>query len=334
METPPVIKRPPNLFDKTQPIIQQLEKILDGRLICYWMSPGGSVCQNDVNAFYEILESLTFTDNLYLFIKSDGGNGRASLRMINLLRQKCRKLIALVPLNCESAATMLALGADEIQMGPMAFLTPVDTSIRHDLCPVDKDNDIVSIGTNELERIIAGWNKNASKTDENVFKHLYAHIHPLAIAAVDRAGSLSNMLCDQIMSYHMSDAKKRRRISKILNSDYPSHGYPIVAKEARRIGINAIDLDEKISRKLIELNEIYSEMGQKCRTDFNPHHHRDNEILNILECQGKMMYYELDKEWHYSESDRTWRFTNEKSSYRMRQLGKNNKVMDIPFHVR
>ena len=94
------------------------------------------------------------------------------------------------------------------------------------------------------------------------------------------------------------------------------------------------EMDEKISRKLIELNEIYSEMGQKCRTDFNPHHHRDNEILNILECQGKMMYYELDKEWHYSESDRTWRFTNEKSSYRMRQLGKNNKVMDIPFHVR
>ncbi len=321
------------LFDKTQPFIKKLEGELDGKLICYWISPNGSLCHNDVNVLNEILETVGNCENLYIFIKSDGGNGKASLRMVNLLRNKCVKLQALVPLECESAATMLALGADAIQMGPMAFLTPVDTSIRHDLSPVDRDNDRVSIGTNELERIIAGWKSNITDKDENVYKYLYNYIHPLAIAAVDRAGSLSNMLCNEIMSYHIKDDKKRMKISKTLNSDYPSHGYPIVLKEAQRIGINAFKMEDKINKTLIELNETYSEICQKNRKDFTPNHHKDNEILSIIECNGKIIYYELDKEWHYSETERTWRSTNEKSSYRM-HYKKNDKMINMPFHVR
>jgi hypothetical protein len=334
MKKPVQVKTPPNLFSKTQLLVKQIEKKLDGKLICYWLSPNGAICQNDLNVFNAILKNINYSDNLYLFIKSDGGDGKASLRMINLLRKKCRKLVALVPLNCESAATMLALGADTICMGPMAFLTPVDTSITHDLSPVDKSNDRVSVGVNEMERIIAGWKRNLTAKDENVYRHLYQYIHPLVMAAVDRAGSLSNMLCNEIMAYHMKDERKRRRISKILNSDYPSHGYPIVLKEARRIGIPAIPLDEALNEELIRLNDIYSEMCQKCRTDFDPHHHRDNEILNIVESSGKMIYYHLDKEWHYYETERTWRFTNDYSSYKSRALDAGGKIVESLFYVR
>jgi hypothetical protein len=334
MNDKPAIKSPPNRFDATQKLIREIEAELDGRIICYWCSPNGSVCQNDVNVFNEILKRVGRTGRLHLFIKSDGGDGKASLRLVNLLREHCDELFALVPLECESAATMLALGADRIYMGPMAFLTPVDTWVRHDLSPIDKDNDRVRIGVNEIERIVAGWKRNASAKDENVYKNLYPYIHPLAIAAVDRAGSLSNMLCDQIMSYHMRDAKKRRRISRILNSDYPSHGYPIVLREAKRIGIPAVAMPTELNEHLIRLAELYAEMGQKCRTDFDPHHHRDNEIVNIIECSGTMIYYHLDKEWHYGESERIWRFTNDYSSYRMRALDADDRVTESLFHVR
>lgn len=325
--------QPDSLFEKTQALIQKVESKIDGRLICYWISGNGSICMNDVSAIYEILETIGYSKNLYLFIKSDGGNGRASLRMVNLIRKKCRKFHALIPLNCESAATMLVLGADSIQMGPMSFLTPVDTSIRHDLSPIDKEDDRVSIGTNELERIVAGWKRTEGKNDENVYKELYKYIHPLAIAAVDRAGSLSNMLCDEIMSYHIGSAAIRRRISRILNSDYPSHSYPIVLKEARRIGIKAIELPDTINEDLVELNEVYAEICKRCRTDFSPLHYHDNEVLNVIECYGKMIYYKLDKEWHFTESDKVWRYTNEKSTYRCRTgLGENAKDMEL--HVR
>lgn len=331
---PVKIKTPPVHYEETQALIKKIEKTLDGPLISYWISPNGSVCGNDVFVFNELLRHLGKAKHLYLFIKSDGGNGRASLRMVHLLRQYCKRLTALVPLNCESAATMLALGADEIRMGPMAFLTPVDTSIRHDLSPIDKDNDRVSVGTNELERIIRLWDGEKTKSDENPYKTLYQYIHPLVVAAVNRAGSLSTMLCDEIMAYHISDAKKRAKISERLNGHYPSHGYPIVLKEAQSMGIKATALSPEINDDLIELSRFYSEMGQHCRTDFDESNYHDNEILNIIECTGLQVHYQVDKDWHYREKERSWYSTNERSAYKRRARDAQGAIVEQRLHIR
>src|SRR5688572_13254850 len=139
------IKQPPVLFRKTQAVIRSLADCLGGPLIAYWNNSRGSICHNDVVAMYEVLEKLGHRETLYLFIKSNGGNGQAALRLVSLLRQHCDRLVAVAPLECASAATMIALGANEIVMGPMAYLTAVDTSLTHDLSPVDRDNDRVSV---------------------------------------------------------------------------------------------------------------------------------------------------------------------------------------------
>ena len=153
---PPAItlKQPPVLFPKTQEVVKQISKMIDGVFVTYWNGNNGSICGNDVIAIYEMLQKVKKTDTLYLFIKSDGGNGKSSLRIVNMLRQYCKKIIALVPLECASAATMLAIGADEIRMGPMAYLTAVDTSLTHSLSPIDRDNGLVSVSLDELNRVI------------------------------------------------------------------------------------------------------------------------------------------------------------------------------------
>ena len=50
-------------------------------------------------------------------MKSDGGSGMAALRLVHLLRRYAKRLTVIAPLNCASAATMLALGADTIEHG-------------------------------------------------------------------------------------------------------------------------------------------------------------------------------------------------------------------------
>jgi hypothetical protein len=317
------LKRAPVLVRDTQAAIAKISARLDAPLICYWISVNGSICHNDVVAMNEILKHVKKQKKLYIFIKSDGGSGQVSLRLVNLLRRKCDRLVALVPLNCESAATMLALGADEIQMGPMAFLTAVDTSVVHDMSPIDRDNDRVRVGTNELQRILTLWEgqkKSAGGKDrgapaKNPYEEIYKYIHPLVIGAVDRAGSLATMLCNQILSYHIKNAGLRERIAHRLNNDYPSHSYPIVLREAQQIGLHAKEMAPELEQELIELNEIYSEMGQRCRTDFDEFNHHDNEIVNILETGGVQIYFQVDKDWHFREKDRTWVFTNEKSHW-------------------
>ncbi len=331
---PPSPRKPPILFDATQKIIARVQERLGATFIAYWNSVRGSICHNDVVVLNQMLRKAKPNEKLMVFMKSDGGNGEASLRLVNVVRTYFKQVVALVPLNCESAATMFVLGADEIRMGPMAFLSAVDTSIRHDLSPIDKDNDRVSVGANELTRILAQWKTRATTSDPNPFAELYKYIHPLVIGAVDRSDSLSVKLCEEILSFHMRDAESIKRIAHALNNDFPSHGYPILLREAQRLGLNARPLDRDLEHDLMELNECYSEMGQLCRTDFDEGHHHINEVINITEIAGAMVYYVVDKDWHWRESDRTWVHTNERSKWRTREVGERGAIVDDELHIR
>ncbi|MDX5371265.1 MAG: hypothetical protein LPK18_02340 [Pseudomonadaceae bacterium] len=310
------VKQPPVLFSRTQAAIEKISERLGGPVICYWNNLRGSVCSNDVIALNNILERLGQHDTLYYFIKSDGGNGQASLRMVNLLRQHCRQLIALVPHECASAATMIAIGADQILMGPTAYLTAVDTSLNHALSPIDRDNDRVSVSLDELNRVVKRWRAEASGSSDNPYKSLFEHVHPLVIGAVDRAESLSIMLCKELLSYHIADAAKALDISTTLNSKYPSHSYPILMGEAREIGLNVAALPREVNSLLLDLHLLYSEMGQKAVTDFSETLSHSNEILNIHEAMGIQLFYQNDKDWFYRGEERRWITMNDNSSWR------------------
>lgn len=326
------VKQPPVLFAKTQAIIRQLNYLLGGTLVTYWNNPRGSVCHDDVVALYELLEKLGKSESIYLFIKSSGGNGQSSLRLVNLLRQYCDRVVALVPLECASAATMITLGANEIQMGPMAYLTPVDTSLTHALSPIDRDNERVSVSLDELTRVVRLWQTQRSDSNENPYQQLFQHVHPLVIGAVDRAESLSIMLCKELLAYHIKDETVADQIANALNAKYPSHGYPILFEEAKRIGLKVNHLSPQINTLLLELNELYSEMGQRATTDFDDTHAHGNEILNIWESTGIQILYQQDKDWFYRTEERRWITLNDNSSWRrFEKVG--NKVEKSILHI-
>jgi hypothetical protein len=237
----------------------------------------------------------------------------------------------LIQAECTSAATMLALGADEIQMGPLAFLSAVDTSLTHDLSPVDRNNNLVSISHDELTRVIKLWNE--SHVDSNPYQNLYQYIHPLVFGAVDRASSLSIKLCKDILSYHMSDKEMASVISRKLNSDYPSHSYPILMKEAKEIGLNVTSIDKELNDLLFDLNNLYSQMGSRALTDYDEDNYHDNEIRNILEARGIQSFYQVDKDWHYRNEERRYIPLNDNSSWYKTTDG-SSKTGPRPFEIR
>src|SRR6266540_2810697 len=269
------VKTPPILFEKTQSLLGRIQKRLDGTFLTYWTSTSGSVCDNDVMAMHDILEATGRRDKLTLLVKSDGGSGMASLRMIHLLRKYTERLTVVAPLNCASAATMLALGADTIVMGPLSYLTAFDTSLEHDLSPLDHTNNLVPVSNDEVDRVIRLWRETVFRRGGGVnpYQELYKYLHPLVIGALDRASSLSLMLCREILGYHMKDLRKAERISRRLNSSYPAHQYPITSREARRLG------------------------------------------LNILEGRGLQILYQVEKDWHYRKEERRWVPMNDVSAW-------------------
>ena len=331
----PRVKTPPLLFERTQAALKRIQRKVDGALLTYWTSTSGSVCDNDVMALHDLLREMGPQPRLTLFVKSDGGSGMAALRMVHLLRQYTARLTVLAPLNCASAATMLALGADRIGMGPLSYLTAVDTSLEHDLSPLDHTNQLVAVSHDEVERVIRLWKESAGRDKDTVnpYQELYKYLHPLVIGALDRASSLSLMLCREILGYHMKDKAKAERISRQLNSSYPAHQYPITSREARRLGLSAFDVDPELDVLLQELNLLYSEMGQRAITDFDELNHHDNEITNILEGRGLQVVYQVEKDWHYRKEERRWVPMNDVSAwYRCRW--KDGRLAKSKFHIR
>ncbi|OPL19366.1 MAG: hypothetical protein AVO35_11280 [Candidatus Aegiribacteria sp. MLS_C] len=326
------MKQPPVLFDQTQELIKEIDGMLDGDLITYWNNPDGSVCGNDVMGFYQMLERTGKRNRLYIFLKSNGGNGQASLRIVSLLRMYCEELVALIPLECASAATMIALGADRIIMGPMAYLTAVDTSITHKLSPLDRDNNRVAVSLDAMNRVIKLWRDEKDSQSGNPYQSLYQYIHPLVIGDADRSNSLSVKLSRDILSFHIEDEGTIERISHALNSWYPSHDYPIIAREARAVGLNAVDMDSRIHDLLLDLNEVYSEMGQNAITDFDANRYHNNEIVNIIETRDLQLYYQVDKDWHYITEERRWQGLNDHSGWRRLELDK-GEIRKSMFHI-
>jgi hypothetical protein len=179
------------------------------------------------------------------------------------------------------------------------------------------------------------WKETVGRDKDSVnpYQELYKYLHPLVIGALDRASSLSLQLCREILGYHMRDTKKIERISQQLNSSYPAHHYPITAREARRLGLNVVDLDSTTEGLLQELNLAYSEMGQRAITDYDEENHHDNEVTNILEGRGLQVFFQVEKDWHYRTEERRWVSMNDVSAwYRCHKRGRS--VVRTKFHIR
>jgi len=306
-------KKPPILTELTQRLLARLQQRLRMPVLGYWVSSGGSICQNDVTAMAAMLGRASRGERVALFLKSDGGNPEAALRFVHLLRQRFEYITLLAPFECASAATMVALGANEIQMGPTSYLTAVDSSLKHDLSPVDHNNYLVSVSQDEVMRILRLWKEQRSK--DNPYPEIYKYLHPLVLGALDRSSSLSMRICQELLSYHVSSPAKAARISRALNYDYPSHSYPITAREARRLGLEVRNLDPVVEGLLRELSAVYSEMSHPIQTDYDTLNQHNTEICNILEIIDRQVFYQVDKDWHYRKEERRWVPMNDESGW-------------------
>jgi len=324
-------QRAPVLTKDTQAIFTRFEKEMGLPLLAYWTSSGGSICQNDVMAMAQLLDTRKHGSAVGLFLKSDGGNPEAALRLVHLLRSKFKRVVLYAPFECASAATMVALGANEIHMGPTSYLTAVDTSLKHQLSPVDSRNEIVSVSQDEVSRILRLWKEQHVKG--NPYPEVYRYLHPLVIGALDRSSSLSIRICQELLSYHMPTGRRAALISQKLNSTYPSHSYPITAREARKLGLNVRDLGTREASLLRELNALYSHMANPILTDYDQENHHNHEICNILEIRERQIYYQVDKDWHYRKEERRWIATNDKSGWQRVTL-KNKRWATEAFYIR
>jgi hypothetical protein len=77
----------------------------------------------------DILLSVGDVDQLNLIISGPGGDGIIAEKIIEISRAYCKEFRVIVPNRAKSAATIIALGADEIVMGYCSELGPIDAQV-------------------------------------------------------------------------------------------------------------------------------------------------------------------------------------------------------------
>jgi ClpP class serine protease len=130
-------------LSKRQEIIRQVEGLLSSRygasnrMISYIVRfghPRSTMNSADIAALETVLNSISGAEQLNVLLHSPGGDGTIIEKMVDMCRNHLaggnRKLRVIVPNIAKSAATLFALGADEIVMGYCSELGPIDPQVQ------------------------------------------------------------------------------------------------------------------------------------------------------------------------------------------------------------
>ena len=98
-----------------------------------------------IRVFFRHLEAMGQSERIDLFLYTRGGDVLTPWRLVNLIREYTDHFSILVPFRAYSAGTLIALGANEIVMGKMGELGPIDPSVANSFNPQDPNNPVAKI---------------------------------------------------------------------------------------------------------------------------------------------------------------------------------------------
>ena len=130
-------------LDKRQALIRSIEAELTAhynapnRMIAYvarFGHPHAAIATSDIVGFETLLSGLSGAEQLNVLLHSPGGDGTVIEKLVEMCRGHLdgdqRKLRVIVPNIAKSAATVFALGADQIVMGYCSELGPIDPQVQ------------------------------------------------------------------------------------------------------------------------------------------------------------------------------------------------------------
>ena len=269
-------------LEKRLALYKELETLRGHPLIVYCTSSrvgaGGRMSKDAIPDFLDQLIKLPKrTKSLDLLLVSEGGEPTSAWQIVSLIRERVEHLSVLVPQSAYSAATLIALGADEIVMHPHGNLGPIDPQMTAPLPGGGSQGYTqVQFGSEDMTAFLDYAREELGITDQahitEIFQSFSKDLGPIAIGAAVRSAELSLSMGEKLLKLHMkndSETSNAKQISERLNKDFLHHGYPVSRSEAKQIGLNIADSDTKVESLIWDIwCSLSSDM--ELRNGFNP----------------------------------------------------------------
>ena len=264
-------------ISKTVPLIQEIQKERGGTLVTFICD--SPINQNTAHRLNKIVRKMKI-ENLDLFVHSSGGDLDATAKIVKLLRENCKKYSVIVPFYAKSAASLLAISADELLMCKCGELGPLDPQVR------DPTTGLWVPAHSIRETLLF----IESVRDPLVKLSLTDRLPPLLMGAYREYQNTARQYTEEAFS-KIDESNKQKAIATFTER-YLSHGYPIDRKICKDVGLNVIPLTDSLENTICDLHEIYQDLiievrrrnaiRRLRRAGMSP----DDEMLSFIMEQG------------------------------------------------
>ncbi len=262
---------------KRAELINKIEKDLGVNFIGYVMNPIGTMVDLlDADALYTFLSkspSQKYDNNkpILLMLYTTGGLMEISIKIIDCLNYYSNNNFKVcLPGIAKSAGTILCLGAQEIMMGLVSEIGPIDTQIRFDgvqfsaLDYVASNKKIMS----EIKELNEADPPYDEQTHDDLLGALYLQLDKIDVVWLqecERANvrvhkiSIDLMEKNEVYNSSDSDADKEKiaKITKKLVYEYDDHGDVINFEKAKELGLK-VSFYEPTNSTWETIKELYS----------------------------------------------------------------------------
>jgi hypothetical protein len=228
-----------------------------------------------VREFIDQIDAISSRETVDVLIHSTGGDPLTAWKLMSVLREQFESVAVLVPYMAFSAATIFALGADEIVMHPHASLGPIDPQIT----VTQADGSQRSFAFEDVGAFLRFLTDEARLTEQShvsaVIDRLFSAVDPVQLGAAKRASELSTDIGDRLLQMHMTSEEEKTQakvIAERLNKSFFAHGDAVSRSRARELQLKVADSNPDLEKLMWDAYcaiEGYMEM----RIPFNPVHY-------------------------------------------------------------
>ncbi len=228
-----------------------------------------------VREFIDQIDAIKDGKVVDILIHSTGGDALTAWKLMSLLRERFDNVAILVPLMAFSAATIFALGADQIVMHPHASLGPIDPQVTIK----SPDGTLRRFSFEDVGAFLRFLTDEIGITEQAhisaVVERLFRVVDPVNIGGAKRASELSTDVGERLLQTHMTGAANRpkaRKIAEGLNKSFFAHGDAVSRSRARALRLK-VAADNPVTEGLLWQAYLGIEQYMELRSAFQPLEH-------------------------------------------------------------
>lgn len=186
-----------------------------------------TLVKGDADNIYNAVKGFTESKPLLLVLYSRGGSAASAYLIGKLCREYSNDtFIASIPRFAKSAATLITCAANEIHMGSLSELGPIDPQI----------NDLPALGLKNSIEHIAELVKIYPESSDMFAKYLQNNLTLINLGYYERVAESAAQYAEKLLETHSDNLPKRaKEIAHELVYKYKDHGFVIDRSEATNI---------------------------------------------------------------------------------------------------